>query len=203
MIHLDDLKKNWQNQKPASNKRFDIEKVAIESLSKLKKFETKQFRINLFNTTGMVFILSYLIWAMLILTSFTIIKAAAVVWILTSVIIFLTIYWKIQFKVKNLNVNNNSLEFIDEVLENFSIQKKLFKEKFWIFGAALIIGTNILYLDLLKDVQTLERVGFHLLFSLIIAASIWGGIKFRMFRFKREYDPIIKELTKIKEGLSN
>ena len=203
MIELDDLKKNWQNQKRASTEKFDIEKIAVESLSKLKKFEKKQFRINMFKTTSIGLILAYFIWAMLIATSFTVIKAAALLWILVSVIIFLTIYWKVQFKVNKLNVRSNSIEFIDEVLENFAIQKKLFKDKFWVFGAALIIGINILYLDLLKDVQIFERIGFHLLFCLIMTAVIWGGIKFRMLRFKKEYEPIINELSKIKADLKD
>lgn len=203
MTNIDDLKKNWQNQKTSVNTKFDIDKITNDSLSKLRKYEKKQFRINMVKTTGVILLLVYLVWAMLFATSFSIIKVIAVAWIAASIIIFLTIYWKVQLKVDKLNVRKNSLNFIDEVLKNFAAQKKLFKEKFWIFGAALIIGVNILSLGTLKDIPFFERLGFHLLSTLIMIVPIWGGIKFRMFRFKREYEPIINELTKIKKDLEN
>jgi len=202
MIEIATLKRNWRNQKPAEKEKFRIEKIISGSLSKLKKFEKKQFRINMFKTTGVAFLLIYLIWAMLIATSFSIIKLIAIIWLIGSTIIFLKTYWKVQLKVNRLNVRGNSIEFIDEVLENFSIQRKLFKEKFWMFGAALIIGINILDLDTLKNIHMPERLGYHLLFSIIMIAVIWGGIKIRMFRFKKEYEPIENELIKIKEDLT-
>ena len=175
--------------------------MANESLSKLNKFEKKQFRINMFKTIGITFLLVYLIITMFVFSAFSVIKLISIVWLAASIIFFLVKYWKMQLKVNKLSANDNSIEFIDEVLENFSIQKKFFKEKFWVFGATLIIGINILYLDLLKDLQIMERIGLHLLFCLIMILVIWIGIKFRMFRFKREYEPIINELTEIKKDL--
>jgi len=203
MIEIDALKKNWQNQKPAAEKKFNPEKIASDSFIKLKKFEKKQFRINMGKTIGMGLIILFLLQTMLLSTSFTLIKLIGVAWIVFSVIYFLVVYWKMQLKVNKLNVDGNSLDFIDEVLENFAMQKRFFKEKFWIFGATLIIGLNILYLDLLKDMTILERLGFHFSFVVLLLVAIWGGIKIRMFRFRREYDPIINELIKIKKDLKD
>ena len=203
MIELDALKKSWKNQKPAADTKFDLDKITGESLSKLKKFEKKQFNINLAKTTGIALIFIYLVWSMLFMTSFSAIKAVAVIWILLSILVFLVIYWRVQLKVNKLNVNDNSLGFIDDVLENFSQQKKLFREKFWMFGVALTIGINILYLDLLKDVPLMPRIGLHAGVCVLMFAVIWGGIKFRMRRFRREYEPVVNELLKIKEDLSN
>ncbi len=202
MTEFEVLKKSWHNQKLAENIKINNDKITGEYLSGLKKFEKKQFKINLAKTTGIVLVFAYLFWSMLIITPFSLIKGIAVVWIAVSLIVFLIVYWKIQLKVNNLNVRGNSLNFIDEVLENFSRQKKLFKEKFWIFGASLIAGVNILYLDLLKSEQFLKRLEFHVLFTVIMIAVIWGGIKIRMLRFKKEYEPIENELTKIKNDLS-
>ncbi|MGA7838196.1 MAG: hypothetical protein WB996_09530 [Ignavibacteriaceae bacterium] len=203
MIEIDALKKNWQNQKPAAENKYNPEKIASDSFIKLKKFEKKQFRINIGKTIGMGLMILYLFQSMLLSSTFSVIKLVGVSWIVLSVIYFLIIYWKMQLKVNKLNVQGNSLDFIDEVLENFTIQKKFFKEKFWIFGATLLIGLNILYVDLLKDLTIPERIGFHFLLVVLMLAMIWGGIKIRMFRFRREYDPIIKELIKIKEDLKD
>jgi len=203
MIDLDNLKKNWQNQKFVMNEKDSFDKTADKSLTKLKKFEKKQFRINIFKTLGVSFLTVYLIISMFIFSSFSLIKLISIVWLTGSIIYFLVIYWKMQLKVNKLNVNGNSLDFIDDVLENFQFQKKFFKEKFWIFGGALIIGINILYLDLLKDLPITERIGLHLIFCLLMILIIWAGIKFRMFRFKKEYEPIIIELTEIKKDLED
>ena len=202
MIEFDELKKNWQNQKPAAGKEVDLKKITDQSLSKLKKFEKKQFRINMFKTTGIVLIFIYLIWAMLFASAFSPVKLAAVAWLVISAAVFLRIYWKTQLRVNKLNVRSSSLDFIDDVLDNFSEQKKLFRERFWLFGLALIVGINLLDIDILKDLQIWPRIGLHAAVTVILAATIWGGIKFRMFRFKREYEPIVKELTNIKQDLS-
>lgn len=201
MIELDAMKKNWQSQKTAAKDNFALDKTTGNALSRLKKFEKKQFRINMGKTTGIILLFIYLIWSMLFATPFSVVKLIATVWIVISTAIFLMIYWRIQLKVEKLNVRNNSMMFIDEVLENFKAQKELFKKKFWIFGAVLTFGINLLYVDLLKGEKIMLRIGLHALVTLVMAGVIWGGIKFRMFRFKREYEPIVSELNKIKEDL--
>ena len=203
MIEFDALKRNWQNQKLTPGKNLDPEKITSDSLSKLKKFEKMQFRINMGKTTMIILMILFLVYTMLIATPLTALKLTAVSWIVFSVIYFLVVYWKMQLKVNKLNMQGNSLDFIDEVLKNFAIQRKFFKDKIWIFGAALVIGINILYLDVLKALTTIERLYFHLGFTVLMVLVLWLGIKFRMFRFRREYDPIINELTKIKEDLKD
>ena len=203
MIEFDALKRNWQNQKLTPGKNFDPEKITSNSLSKLKKFEKMQFRINIGKTTGIILMILFLVYTMLIATPLTALKLTAVSWIVFSVIYFLVVYWKMQLKVNKLNMQGNSLDFIDKVLENFAIQRKFFKDKIWIFGASLVMGINILYLDVLKALTTIERLYFHLGFTVLMVLVLWLGIKFRMFKFRREYDPIINELTKIKEDLKD
>ena len=203
MIEFDALKRNWQNQKLTPGKNLDPEKITSDSLSKLKKFEKMQFRINMGKTTMIILMILFLVYTMLIATPLTALKLTAVCWIVFSVIYFLVVYWKMQLKVNKLNMQGNSLDFIDEVLKNFAIQRKFFKDKIWIFGAALVIGINILYLDVLKALTIIERLYFHLGFTVLMVLVLWLGIKFRMFRFRREYDPIINELTKIKEDLKD
>ena len=203
MIEFDALKRNWQNQKLTPGKNLDPEKITSDSLSKLKKFEKMQFRINMGKTTMIILMILFLVYTMLIATPLTALKLTAVSWIVFSVIYFLVVYWKMQLKVNKLNMQGNSLDFIDKVLENFAIQRKFFKDKIWIFGASLVMGINILYLDVLKALTIVERLYFHLGFTVLMVLVLWLGIKFRMFRFRREYDPIINELTKIREDLKD
>ena len=203
MIEFDALKRNWQNQKLTSGKNLDPEKITSDSLSKLKKFEKMQFRINMGKTTMIILMILFLVYTMLIATPLTALKLTAVSWIVFSVIYFLVVYWKMQLKVNKLNMQGNSLDFIDEVLKNFAIQRKFFKDKIWIFGAALVIGINILYLDVLKALTIVERLYFHLGFIVLMVLVLWLGIKFRMYRFRKEYEPIINELTSIKKDLKD
>ncbi len=203
MIELDEMKKNWQNLKPAAKIKNDMKQSSEKVLSKLRKFENRQLRINLLKTSIVSMIFLYLIWSMIFETQVSTVKIIGIAWLVISAVTFLTVYWKTQLKVDNLNANEKSLDFIDKVLDNFSEQKKLFSEKFRVFGIALIIGINILYLDLLKDLQLPLRLALHASASIVLIAAIFGGIKFRMLRFKREYDPLITELNDIKEDLSN
>lgn len=203
MIEFDALKKNWQNQKSAADMKPDFDNAVSSSLSKLKKFEKRILKINIAKTTGIILIVFLFIWSMLFASPVSILKIIAVAMLVISIVIFWTKYLRIQLRTTKLNVNENSLDFIDDVLENFSAQRELFKKDFRLFGAVLIIIINILYLDLLNGMQLLERVGFHIFMSAALLAVLFVGIKFRMRRFKKENEPIENELIKMKEDLEN
>ena len=201
MFDIDAIKNNWQNQKrkdlPVRN---SIESIH-DMIAKLSRFEKKQFRINFFKTAGITLLMIYFIWATIVITSVSVIKLISIGWMLISIIIFLIIYWKAQLKINKFNINATSINFINSVLENFSAQKELYTQKFWYFGAAIIIGTNIYYLDVLKSLATELRVGAHLGVSILLLAVFYLGIKFRKFRFRNENQPLIDELEKIKKDL--
>ena len=203
MKELDALKKNWQNQKPSAETKFDTDKIINDSLSKLQKFEKRIFGINMAKTAGIILAAILIIWSMLFAAPVSAVKIIAVLWLLISIVVFWVKYLKIQLRTNKLNVKESSLNFIDEVLHNFSRQKELFRKDFLYFGAALITGINILYLDLLSGMPLLERICFHVFISAALTAVLFGGIKFRMRRFKRENEPLENELIKMKEDLKD
>ncbi len=201
MKELDVLKNNWQKQKAASEIKMDEGKITESALSMLKKFEKKIFRINAVKTAGIIIAVILLIYTMLIATPPTVFKTAAVAVLLISITVFWTRYLKLQLKTAKFNVKENSVDFIDEVLKNFSAQREFFKKDFKVFGAVLIAALNIIYLDLLNGMPGLERIGFHTVMSALLIAVLFLGIKFRMRRFRNENAPIEKELIKIKDDL--
>ena len=201
MKELDELRKSWKEQMPSTAAAFDTRRITSDSLSKLKKFEKRILRINIVKTIGIIIGTVLLVYTMLFATPFSAFKAAAVGLIVISIAGFWTRYLKLQLKTANLNLKENSLDFIDDVLKNFSAQREFFKKDFMAFGAVLIAGLNIIYLDLLSGMQTLERIGLHIIMTAVLMAVLFFGLKFRMRRFKNENEPIEKELTKIKEDL--
>ncbi len=201
MKEFDALKKNWQTQKPAGGMKLNADEIISDSLSRLRKFEKRIFRINMVKTAGIVLASALIIWSMLFVTPVSAVKIAGVAWLLISIAVFWTKYLMIQLRTGKLNVKEKSLDFIDDVLKNFSGQRGLFRKDFKFFGAALITGINILYLDLLNDMPPLERLSFHVLVSAVLTAALYAGIKFRMRRFKNENEPLENELIKMKEDL--
>ncbi len=201
MKELDALKMNWQNQKSAADLKFDTGKMTAASLSKLKKFEKRILRINLIKTAGIVIAMALLIWVLLFASPASAFNVTAVSLLVISVIVFWTKYLKLQLSTARLNVKENSLDFIDDVLKNFSAQREFFRKDFKVFGAVLIVFINVLYLDLLNGMPLLERIGFHVVMTAVLLAVLFFGVKFRMRRFKNENEPIENELLKMKEDL--
>ena len=202
MKELDVLRKSWKEQMSSTPIVLDKEKIAAVSYSKLMKFEKKILRINIVKTVGIIIATVLLMYTMLFATPFTAVKTAAVGLLVISIVNFWTKYLKLQLKTSKLNVKENSLDFIDDVLKNFSAQREFFKKDFMVFGALLVAGLNIIYLDLLDGMPVLERIGFHVIMTAVMLAVLFSGLKFRMRRFKNENGPIEKELINIKEDLS-
>ncbi len=201
MKELEVLKNNWQKQKPAAVDKFNYEKITSGSLSKLKKFEKRILKINIIKTTGISIAVALLIWTLIFELPVSVFRITAVTLLVMAISAFWLKYLKLQLKTAKLNVKENSLDFIDDVLKNFSEQREFFRKDFKVFGAILITGINIIYLDLLTGMPVLERIGFHIFMSAALLVVIFFGVKFRMRRFKKENEPIENDLLKIKEDL--
>ena len=201
MKELEVLKNNWQKQKPAAVDKFNYEKITSASLSKLKKFEKRILKINIIKTTGISIAVALLIWTLIFELPVSVFRITAVTLLVMAISAFWLKYLKLQLKTAKLNVKENSLDFIDDVLKNFSEQREFFRKDFKVFGAILITGINIIYLDLLTGMPVLERIGFHIFMSAALLVVIFFGVKFRMRRFKKENEPIENDLLKIKEDL--
>ncbi len=201
MKEIEVLKNNWQKQKPAAGDKFNYEEITSASFSRLKKFEKRILKINIVKTAGIIIAITLFIWSMLFELPVSAFRIIAVIIIVIGISMFWLKYLRLQLKTAKLNVRENSLDFIDDVLKNFSEQREFFRKDFKVFGVLLLTSINIIYLDLLTDLPVLERIGFHVLMSAVLIAVIFFGVKFRMRRFKKENEPIENELIKMKEDL--
>ena len=201
MKEIEVLKNSWQEQKPATGDKFNYEEISSASLSRLKKFEKRILKINIIKTAGIIIAIALFIWSMLFALPVTVFRITAVIILVIGISMFWLKYLGLQLKTAKLNVKENSLDFIDDVLKNFSEQREFFRKDFKVFGVLLLISINIIYLDLLTDMPVLERVGFHVVMSTMLIAVIILGVKFRMRRFKKENEPIENELIKMKIDL--
>ncbi len=201
MKDLDALKNNWQNMNPAAATYTDPQKLLNSSLSKLKKFEKRIYRINILKTAGMITGMGIIIFSLFSNGAVTPLEAAGVSGIILSTLIFWAEYWRVQLKTGKLDMTASTIKYNGGLTENFKEQRNFFGKKFKIFGALLIIFINVIYIDMLAGTELAERIGIHLAVSLLLTAALHYGLKFRMFRFKREYDPIENELQQIKKDL--
>lgn len=203
MDNLDEYKELWQKQKVNMKAAFTATGNAIPNiLDKLKKFERKQFGINLTKTIIVALIILTMFF-FLGETNFGLFSITGIVIIFSSVVSFLIIYWKKQFKVSELNLDDSSNKFLEHAVFKLNEQKKLFKVYFPYFGAGLIAGLNLLYLDMFEGYELSSKFYMHLGMSTLLLVAILIGWKIRMYRIRKEWQPLIDELTDIKNDLIN
>lgn len=200
MTNFDDLKRLWQKQTSPQIDKINIEEQLPGLIEKLKKFEKKQFGINLFKTVMVTIIVVSMFFFIkkfdtgLFTNIGAIINILAIVW-------FLFVYWKKQFRVSELNLNNKTNSFLENAIVKLKEQKKLFNIYFPIFGLSLLIGLNIMYLELLASETLDTKLIMHIGISGFLVIIFYLGRKVRIIRIKKEWQPLIDELTTIKNDL--
>lgn len=202
MAQIDELKNIWQNQKMDSQQEINQEKMFSENmLDKLKKFEKKQDKRTNFKTFGIIAILTAYLIVLIVTEKITFFLAAGFIIIGLSAGIFMYLYRKTQFKIEKLNLFSETKELISSAVAVLEEQKELYKGKFRIFFTGLILGLNVLYLDLLKDLASTERILMHVGMTIILLITMYFGLKLRKRIFNRDFQPLIDELTEMNKDL--
>jgi len=199
MDKIKELQDLWQNQISTNKSDPDSARFMNSVLAKVKKTERKVFRKNLAKTIAiMVILISFTVYFYLLQIS-SLYSWLGISVILGSTIIMMILYWNIQFKSSQLKHNLPQKEFIEDAIFQMMQQKVLFNRIFKWFVLLMIIGINILYLDLLKDTEWVQRIILHFGISLLLMVIFLLGQKIRKRKFRKEFQPLINELKAIKD----
>lgn len=203
MDNLNELGNIWQKHSliETSPKEIDLKGTGI--ISKLKKLEQKHQRINRFKTITVTLCLVFMSYTILKLPDITFLIKIALGWIISSLGIFMIIYWKKQYNSSSLGFIKNSSEFISSTLEKLKSQKQIITHLVPGMVCSLIIGMNIMYFDLLKAEDIIIRLSLHLILTTLLILAMYLGLKVRKKRFNNDFKPLIKELELIKQNLKN
>lgn len=197
MNNMTDIQTLWQSQ--TTNTVADVnDRVKMpDIIEKFKKFEKKQLRINVAKSIAVALIfLQFTVWSYHMAAN-SIFFSAGVIWILLVMVAFMMLYWKKQFRHKSLNLKLNTVDLLESAIQKLNEQKRLFSRYFPLLAIALLLGLNILYLDLLAEKDLLYRVLFHLGMSVFLMVVFALGLRIRKRKFRKEYQPLIDELETI------
>jgi tellurite resistance protein TehA-like permease len=122
-------------------------------------------------------------------------------WIAACLTVFTILYWRKQFQANRLNFSLQTSDFIDLAMDKLNKQKKVFRSIFPFLVIGLIVGLNLLYLDLLTDLSVGLRLIYHLCVSVIMVGLIPIGFKIRNWKFKKENQPVIDDLLNFKREI--
>lgn len=199
--NIDVLKKIWQDQKLNADKMSAVILPDSFIIKRLKAFEQLQFRINTVKIIVLVFIMGSFTWYLLRYSNPSLLVLLSLFWIVACLTIFIIIYWRKQFQANQLNFSLQTDAFIDLAIDKLNEQKKVFRSIFPFLVIGLIIGLNLLYLEILIDLTVGLRLLYHLFVSVILAGLIPIGFKIRNWKFKKENQPVIDDLLNFKNEI--
>lgn len=199
MDNLKELGAIWQNNQSVVLKQKETDLKSSGIISKLKKLEKKYFRIYTAKTIGVSICLIFLSYTLLNLSDINIISKIAFGWILFTMTITMIIYWQKQYNSSKLNFVENSQEFISKTILKLKSQKQITTHLLPAMLGSLIIGINLMYLDLLKEEDTIVRISLHLFVSFFLILVMYLRLKIQKKRFKNDFKPLIEELELIKQ----
>ncbi len=201
--NLNELGVIWQKHQPSVNKEIEMKTLDDTVFSKLNKLEKKHFKINLIKTALVFFNLILLILTILNLNEISTTTKVGLSWIVISLIIFMLYYWKMQFKKSDLNFLEQSTQFIHQTILKLKQQKKVISHLIPILVFNLIIGINMIYVDMLAELSFTNRFFIHIMVSSFMVVILILGLKLRKRRFKNDFQPMIEELEQIHQSFKN
>jgi len=199
--NIDALKKLWQDQKLKDENMNAA--IAPDSfvIKRLHAFEKLQLQINTIKVIALIFIMGSFTWYLFRYSEPSPLVLFGLFWIAACLTVFTILYWRKQFQANRLNFSLQTSDFIDLAMDKLNKQKKVFRSIFPFLVIGLIVGLNLLYLDLLTDLSVGLRLIYHLCVSVIMVGLIPIGFKIRNWKFKKENQPVIDDLLNFKREI--
>ena len=197
MDELHELQAIWQGHKPDADINPDTDKITDSILGKIKQTEKKVFRINMAKTILVSTLIITLLWSLRNIQSLLVWMGMGI--IAVSTLTMMIIYWRIQFKSSDLNHDLPQNEFIDDTISQMKGAHVKFVKLFRVFVLLLIVGINLLYADLLKEMDMQTRLLFHGGVTVFLVIVFALGLIIRRKKFNREFHPLINELKSLTE----
>ncbi|WP_192350614.1 hypothetical protein [Algoriphagus sp. Y33] len=187
---FEDIKKLWQTQKSVE---FDLTSL----MAGLKKTETKQRRERIFMLIITPLTIGLLFWSMPWRESRGIeislyIIAFAMVWVLGM-----------AFRSKLSKSDSSELfsneEYLKSQIAKLGYRYQIAKKYMYIYAVLLVLALNISYYVLLEPLNTLTRIGIHLVLTLSIAGFMHWQMRRKVRKYDRELLPIIQQMEEMLE----
>lgn len=172
-------------------------------LKKLKSLENLQTRINIIKIVVIGTLLAFMIYIFPKSVSHSMSVYSGFGIVTTSIVAFMAYYLKNQFKTSKLNFACGSMEFTNQTIELLQKQNAIFRTPFRIFFVSMAIGLNLMLIGATVDFNSHEAILVFLIDNSSLVIFTFIGYRIRVWRIRREVNPLIDELTRTKESLSS
>lgn len=198
---LDDMRVTWQQQSPPGIEEWEARHDWHHLFSGLRHYERRVLTINRVKLFVALVLLAAVVTVLLPRHLSSPLVLCGLGWMIASFCAFAVLYWRRQFRASTLPLDHSSLELITAAREGLERERAFFRRSMPLFGLALIVGLQILYLGQLHDVPWPTRLLFHVISIVGLAAALVAGLRFREWRFSREMQPLLDRLDEAERSL--
>lgn len=97
----------------------------------------------------------------------------------------------------------NSKEFINSLIVKYQRKIQITSRYMWIYAILFILGLNCGYIEILKETTLFNRIFVHFALTGIFTSFMYSAIRKRNRKNKREILPLLENLYKIQNNLTN
>jgi amino acid transporter len=198
---MEDLQVLWQ--------RANLEALSMDKLyqpddliPQITKLEKDQERLLAVKTSVAIGIILILLITFLNHMEFSWTRLAGIGIFLISIVVILILLNRWRFRISQQERSLATSELVDLVEQKIKRERKVFTTYLPLFGAAALTGFNLMYIQYFSDLETGTRVLYHgiLTGSLLIAFAV--GLRIRIRRFQKRFQPILDRIRRFRDHLS-
>jgi H+/gluconate symporter-like permease len=187
----------WQQAKTAGN-ITDQGYQADELIPMIARLEKKQQKLVTFKTVSVI----CLLLAILILLInrmdpglFTLLGMGV---FLLSTLAILVVLNHLRFRINEGERSLSTLKLAEITEQKINAERKIFTRYIPIFLLLALTGINLLYVDLIGDLEAHIRILAHLLLSGTMLAAAVLGLFIRIKRFRKQFLPLLDRIQEFK-----
>lgn len=162
----------------------------------IAKLEKKQQKLLIFKTTSVICLLLAMLILFINKIEFTFYTTLGTGIFLASVISILILISRLRFRITDQERSLSTLDLARITKKKVSAERKIFTTYLPIFIAVALTGTNLMYVDLIRDLEIGMRILYHLVLtgSMLVATAV--GLSVRIKRFRKQFLPLLERIQK-------
>jgi hypothetical protein len=165
-------------------------------VGEMARYQQRQFGINTIKTVTVAALLA-LVYAIAARFLHEPLVLAGFLVMAVSIVTFLVMYWRKQFRIARLDFSAPSREFMNSAVALLLGERQVFRAPALVMALLVLVGMNVMLLGLHSGPL------LHVINSLEIVAACWFGLTVRKRRFQRENQPLVDRLSAIAQDLAS
>ncbi|MCP4311793.1 MAG: hypothetical protein GY790_11055 [Bacteroidetes bacterium] len=188
----------WQQAKTGDT-GMDRGYHADELVPMIIKLERKQQKLITFKTLSVVCLLMAMVILFINRMEFTLYTSLGLGIFLASTIAIVILINRLRFRITERERSLSTLELAGVTEHKVNTERRIFTTYLPLFIVVALTAINLLYVDLLRDLESNMRILYHLVLTGGIAAATTVGLSVRIKRYRKQFLPLLDRIRKFKE----